>query len=148
MLSIYGKLIQVLLDKGLGSVDHELCNEELIDLRKSLLKHKENIFFHFAGEGSKENLPTIKDTHQIQWFDPFIADASMHGFLEKINGFIGNLIETCFAGIDEFQYAIFKKGFYYNKLIAQYTDDNKKQYSIAFYLSTEWKMGQGGKLRL
>lgn len=152
MLGIYETLIQGLLDKEFGSVDNWLSNEELIGLRKSLLTYQENNFFHFAGVGSKDNLQIIKDVRsdQIHWLDPAKANLFEQQFFEKIGDFTEYLNRTCYSGIDsyEFQYAIYQKGSYYKKHIDQFRDNDKRRFSIVFYLTEDWQPGDGGELRL
>ncbi|WP_046745127.1 2OG-Fe(II) oxygenase [Kordia zhangzhouensis] len=152
MLDIYEQLIQGLLDKGFGSVDNWLTHEELVGLRKSLLTHQENDHFHAAGIGNKDNLLVLKKIRndQIYWLNRTKANHWEQLFLEKIDAYVDYLNRTCFTGIQscEFQYAIYDKGSYYKKHVDRFKNDDKRQFTIVFYLSEAWKQGDGGELRL
>ena len=152
MLEIYEKLIQGLLDKGFESVDNWLTSEELICLRKSLASHQKNNNFHFAGVGNKENLQTVKiiRNDHIFWLDPSKANLCEQKFFQKIDDYVDYLNRTCYTGIRsyEFQYAIYNKGSYYKKHIDQFKNDDKRQFSVVFYLSDAWQQGDGGELVL
>ncbi len=152
MLSTYEKLIQGLLDKGFESVDSWLTNEELVCLRKSLLVHYENDDFHTAGIGNKVNLQTLEQVRNdhIYWVDFSKANAYEQLFHSKITDFIDYLNRTCFTGIQsfEFQYAVYDEGSFYKKHVDRFMNDDKRQFSVVFYLSEDWKEGDGGELRL
>lgn len=152
MLSTYEKLIQGLLDKGFESVDNWLTQEELVCLRKSLLVHYENDDFHNAGIGNRINLQTlekIRNDH-IYWVDFAKANECEQLFHSKISDFVDYLNRTCFTGIQsfEFQYAVYDEGSFYKKHVDRFVNDDKRQFSVVFYLSEDWVEGDGGELRL
>lgn len=152
MFEIYESLIEGLLEKGFGSVDHWLTSGELEGLRKSLLLHYDNDLFHSAGIGNKDNLQMIKKIRNdhIYWLDAKKANACEKLFLQKINDFTDHLNRTCFAGIHsfEFQYAVYEQGSFYKKHIDRFQNDDKRQFSLVFYLTESWKPGDGGELLL
>lgn len=152
MLNIYEKLIQGLLDKGFASVDNWLSQQELIDLRKSLFKHQEQQNFHLASIGKNENYQTLKEVRNdtIFWLNPTTANACEQQFLQKITNFTNYLNRTCFTSIrsHEFQYAIYKQGAFYKKHVDQFKNDDKRQFSMVFYLTEQWQEGDGGELLL
>ena len=138
------------MDKGFESVDNWLTPEELTCLRKTLLAHYENDRFHFAGIGNKENLQVVEKIRNdfIFWLDSSRANDCENQFLFKIGEFVQHLNRTCFAGIRsyEFQYAVYEAGSYYKKHIDQFKNDDRRQFSMVFYLSECWKEGDGGEL--
>ena len=152
MFETYETLIHGLLEKGFGSVDHWLSTEVLIGLRKSLLLRYNDDLFHSAGIGNKDNLQMIKKIRNdhIYWLDAAIANPFEKEFLQKVQGFMNYLNETCFAGIHnfEFQYAVYEKGSFYKKHVDRFMNDNKRQFSLVFYLSEAWHPGDGGELLL
>lgn len=152
MFSTYEKLIEGLLDRGFGSVDHWLSSEELDGLRKSLLMHYNQENFHLAGVGNKEALQTEKKirTDHIYWLDHSTTNPFEQQFLHKINDFVAYLNRTCFAGIAscELHYAVYQKGSYYKKHIDRFRNDDRRKFSIVFYLSENWSEGDGGELLL
>ena len=152
MFSVYEKLIQGLLEKGFGSVDNWLTPDELTCLRKSLLVHYENDDFHLAGIGNKENLQTVKKirTDQIYWLDSSKANDCETLFLNKFKDFIDYLNRTCYTGINSYElhYAVYEEGSFYKKHIDQFQNDDRRQFSVVFYLTEDWKTGDGGELIL
>lgn len=152
MLKIYEKLVQGLLDKGFESVDNWLSEDELVGLRKSLLGHLQDDHFHFAGVGNKENLQALEKIRndQIYWIDSAKINIWEESFFNKINEFTDYLNRTCYTGISshEFQYAIYDVGSYYKKHVDIFKNDDKRQFSIVFYISENWKCGDGGELRI
>ena len=152
MFETYETLIQGLLDKGFASVDHWLSAEELIGLRKSLRVHYDNDQFHLAGIGNKDQLQLIRKIRNdhIYWLDASIANPIEKQFLQKITDFTDYLNRTCFAGIRsfEFQYAVYEEGSFYKKHVDQFQNDDKRQFSMVFYLSDAWTPGDGGELLL
>lgn len=152
MLKTYEHLIQGLLEKGFASVDNWLTSTELIDLRKSLLEHQSNHNFHQAGIGNKDHLHTLTAIRNdnIFWLDPSKANATEQQFFIKVNNFIDYLNQTCYAGIRsfEFQYAIYDKGSFYKKHVDRFRNDDKRQFSMVFYLTENWFENEGGELRI
>ena len=152
MLGLYETLIDGLLEKGFQSVDNWLTNDELIGLRKSLLAHHENNCFYNAGIGNKAQLQTIKSIRNdlIFWLDPLKANAFEENFLQKINDFVAYLNRTCYTGIrsHEFQYAIYNVGAFYKKHVDTFKNDDKRKFSVVFYLTENWQPGDGGELKI
>lgn len=152
MIDTYEKLIQGLLDKGFGTVDNWLSAESLIDLRKSLLKHYEKDNFHLAGIGNRDNLQTLEKVRNdhIYWLDFLLANEVELLFKQQIDDFVNYLNRTCFAGIHnyEFHYAVYDQGSFYKKHIDRFNNDDKRRFSMVFYLSDEWLEGDGGELLL
>ena len=149
-MSTYEQLIQGLLEKGFASVDNWLAPGELDCLRKSLLIHYEQERFHSAGIGNWENLQVverIRNDH-IYWLDAKKANDCERAFLEKIDDFVQYLNRTCFAGIRsfEFQYAFYEEGSFYKKHVDRFQNDDRRQFSMVFYLSEKWHEGDGGEL--
>lgn len=152
MTETYEHLIQGLLEKGFECVDHWLSEEELQGLRESLLRHKANDDFHLAGIGNKDLLQTEKAIRndRIFWLDPHSADPWELRFFQKMEAFIDYLNRTCFTGIQsyEFQYAIYNEGSFYKRHADRFVNDDKRQFSVVFYISKGWKPGDGGELRM
>jgi SM-20-related protein len=152
VFSIYEKLIQGLLVKGFESVDDWFTADELIGLRKSLLKQYENDHFHIAGIGNKDNFQTVRTirSDRIYWIDQLNPAPSEMVFYKKINEFVDYLNQTCYAGIQshEFHYARYDVGSFYKKHIDKFKNDDKRQFSMVFYISDSWTRGNGGELMI
>lgn len=152
MLSTYEKLIQGLLDKGFESVDTWLTIEELEGLRKSLMTLYENDRFRLAGIGNKDQLQTIKNIRNdaIYWLDDNQANGIELLLKQKLNDFVQHLNSTCYAGIGsyEFHYSVYNQGSFYKKHVDRFKNDNRRKFSMVFYLSEHWQDGDGGELVL
>lgn len=138
------------MDKGFESVDNWLAPEQLACLRKSLLSNYESHRFHFAGIGNRENLQVvgrIRNDH-IFWLDPSTASECERLFLEKIDQYVQYLNRSLYSGIrsHEFQYAVYEQGSFYKKHVDRFKNDDRRQFSMVFYLTECWKEGDGGEL--
>jgi SM-20-related protein len=152
VFDIYEKLIQGLLEKGIGSVDNWFSQDELDCLRKSLLGLYENDYFHLAGIGNKDNLRAVKKIRndRVYWLNNSASTDCERQFFRKVDDFVDYLNRTCFAGIREyeFHYAVYEKGSFYLKHVDQFKNDSRRKYSLVAYLTDNWQAGDGGELLL
>lgn len=150
MLDTFEILIQGLLEKGFGSVDNWFTPRELNCLRQSLLRQYDENQFHQAGVGNKSNFQTFKAIRndQIFWLNQDQANDCEQQFFTKVDAFAAYLNRTCYAGIRsfEFHYAIYEKGTFYKKHIDQFKNDDRRVFSVVFYLTEDWQPGDGGEL--
>ena len=145
-------MIQGLLDRGFGSVDNWLSDEELDCLRKSVLSRYQDGLFHQAGIGSAENFQkatTIRND-KVLWLERPDPGTCEQAFFQKMDTFVEYLNRTCFTGIKsyEFHYAVYEKGSFYKKHIDRFKNDLSRQFSFVTYLSESWEPGDGGELLL
>jgi len=145
-------MIQGLLDKGFGSVDNWFSDSEIRSLRQSLVTHYDQKHFHEARIGKNENFQKHKliRTDQVHWLDKDIANAAETRFFDKMDGFVSYLNETCFTGLQnyEFHYAIYPSGSFYKKHVDRFKNDNSRLFSFVAYLTEKWEDGDGGELVL
>jgi SM-20-related protein len=69
-------------------------------------------------------------------------------FLLLAENFIDYLNQTCYAGINdyEFHYAVYEEGSYYKRHKDQFKNDDSRKYSLINYLNNNWEEQDGGQL--
>ena len=105
-----------------------------------------------AGIGNE----ATKDANQkmrgdkIYWMDKRHDNVFEQAFLQQIEDFIDRLNQTCFTGINgyEFHYAVYEEGSSYKKHIDQFKNDSNRKYSLINYLNENWLEEDGGQLRM
>lgn len=150
MEEIYESLIQDLMDKGFGSVDHWFDAQEINELRKALLTRYEEEQFKLAGVGDKFNVQKVTAIRndEIKWLNKDSQIPVEQHFFSKIDAFVAYLNYTCFAGIRsyEFHYAVYDEGSFYKRHSDQFNNDDRRRFSFVMYLSQDWQEGDGGEL--
>lgn len=152
MEQIYEQMIQSLLEKGFGSVAGWFSGDEVSQLRQALLNRYEDDAFRLAGIGNKFQEQTVKSIRndQIHWLykKDLVEDEKI--FFEKLEGFVAYLNRTCFAGIQdyEFHYAVYEPGSFYQRHVDKFNNDDRRKFSMVFYLNEAWTEGDGGELMI
>lgn len=87
---------------------------------------------------------------KILWLEKTSANPAEVSFLLLINSFMEFLNQTCYAGIQdfEFHYALYEKGSFYKRHLDQFSHNDSRIYSVIIYLNEDWKQGDGGELIL
>src|ERR1700741_5276506 len=107
-------LIDSYLDNNIG-IDARFLSKALSDgLHQNILQLQKEDKMNTAGIGNNE----IKDTNQqirsdsIYWMDKKNENIFEQEFLSQIEDFIGHLNDTCYTGINsyEFHYAVYEEG--------------------------------------
>ena len=152
MQSNFEDLIASFLEKRIG-----VSNDFLpVDLASQLKRNLENLYkkkaLKVAGIGNDHLLnqdETIR-RDKIFWLDK--KDKNIHEglFFKLIDAFVLYLNETCFAGIQsyEFHYALYEKGAFYKKHFDQFKTDNGRAFSMVIYLNEGWGSKDGGELKI
>ncbi len=85
---------------------------------------------------------------QIYWLEKKNKQQEELGFLDHMEQFISYLNETCYTGINayEFHYALYEKGSFYSRHKDQFRNNNQRKYSIVSYLNNDWLEADGGQL--
>ncbi len=103
-----------------------------------------------AGIGNNAKLLTNKSIRSdvIYWLDRKHDDIHENSFFDLIDAFVKHLNMTCFAGITgyEFHYAYYDKGSSYKRHLDQFKNDQKRAFSVIFYLNENWCSADGGQL--
>ena len=143
-------LIDHYLETKIG-VDKSFLTEKLSNgLQQNLLRLLEEEQMTLAGIGNEK----VKDPGQqirsdkIYWMDKSHQNMYELEFLQLVENFIERLNETCYAGINdyEFHYALYEEGSFYKRHKDQFRNDADRKYSLISYLNQGWTDEDGGQL--
>ena len=152
MYQPFDLLINSYLENKVG-IDTGFLSDALSKgLQKNILQLENDGLLQSAGIGNE----SIKDNQQkmrgdkIYWMDKEHDNVFEQEFLHQIEGFIDHLNNTCYTGINdyEFHYALYEQGSSYKKHKDQFKNDNNRKYSLINYLNENWEEENGGKLKL
>ena len=148
---MYEAIIADLLKQQYSVVDGFFSNEEVENLRSSLLQKYEEEEFKKAAIGNQFNELIIKAIRGdfISWIDESEANKDEIPFFTSVEDFTNYLNRTCFLGIREreFHYALYPKGTYYKRHLDTFQNDDSRKLSIVCYLNDEdWLPEYGGEL--
>lgn len=148
---MYEAIIDDLLKQQYSVVDGFFTNEEVEDLRSSLLQKYEEEEFKKAAIGNQFNELIVKSIRGdfISWIDERKANRKELPFFTSVENFTNYLNSTCFLGIceREFHYALYPEGTYYKRHLDTFQNDDSRKLSIVCYLNDEdWLPEFGGEL--
>lgn len=151
--SQYEYLISELLKNKYAIIDNFFSNEQVLELRESLLNKYEEERFKKAAIGNHLNETIAKEIRgdKILWIDETKQNKAESLFFNKINDLVSYLNRTCFLGIlfKEFHYAVYQKGTFYKRHIDTFQNDDRRKLSFVCYLNSEnWSLQNGGELVL
>lgn len=150
---LYEQIIDDLMRQKFSIADHFFSSEEVIALRKSLLKKFEEDQFKKSAIGNQANeqiLDAVRGDF-IFWLDETNANAAEKLYFDRINDFVQYLNRTCFLGIQdkEFHYALYPEGTFYKRHLDTFQNDSRRKLSMVCYLNEEhWQMDFGGELTI
>ncbi|MFK7924036.1 MAG: 2OG-Fe(II) oxygenase [Bacteroidia bacterium] len=148
----FERLIAGLVEEHFGIVGNFLSPELYQQLRLRLNVQRDALQFHNAGIGKKETQSIDQKVRgdQICWLDKAAGNPAELAFLAMIDAFILYLNRTCYTGIQssEFHFAIYPIGSFYRRHLDQFRLDDKRKYSMVFYLNDDWEAADGGELLL
>ena len=150
MHQTYDCLIDSYLENKVGIAKHFLNTELTANLKANLMRLFASEQLQKAGIGNNSKL--IKNeqirTDKIYWLDRKHEDIFENDFFDLIDDFVLYLNRTCYTGITdyEFHYALYEKGSFYKRHLDQFKDNNRRAFSMIFYLNIDWKIGNGGEL--
>jgi SM-20-related protein len=145
-------LIDSYLENKIG-IDTGFMTQSLSEgLRQNILQLQSENRMAVAGIGND----MVTDRHQkirgdkIYWMDKSHSNSFEKEFLELVNDFVGHLNETCYTGINsyEFHYAVYEEGNFYKRHKDQFRNDSNRKYSLISYLNEDWKEEDGGQLQI
>ena len=152
MEKVFDALIENFIENKIGISEFFLSKKLSSELSSNLLKHFNfgNLILAGTGTLAKINSSNLVRGDKIYWLDRSHNNASENVFLEIIDALIIYLNRTCYTGITdyEFHYTLYEIGTYYKKHLDQFATNDKRKYSIIFYLNENWKTDDGGELSL
>jgi SM-20-related protein len=145
-------LIDSYLSDRIGIAPSFLTQKLANGLRQNIVQLQQDELMTAAGIGNAE----IKDANQIMrsdkiyWLDKKHENAFENEFLQHAENFIDRLNNTCYAGINgyEFHYAVYEEGSFYKRHIDQFKNNNHRKFSLITYLNEDWQYTDGGQLQV
>ncbi len=100
-----------------------------------------------GNEVLKDKAQTMR-SDKIYWMDKTHNNAFENEFLQLAEDFIGHLNETCYTGINdyEFHYALYEEGSSYKRHKDQFKNNSNRKFSLINYLNNDWTEQDGGQL--
>ncbi|MBP93737.1 MAG: oxidoreductase [Flavobacteriaceae bacterium] len=149
----YERIITDILNQKYSLVENFFTEQEVLELRQSLLDKHEADVFKKAAIGNRVNEVIEKSIRGdvILWIDENRADSLEAAFFSKINNLVAYLNKTCFLGIlhKEFHYALYPEGTYYKRHLDTFQNDDRRKLSFVCYLNEDgWLPENGGELVL
>ncbi|MDP1813603.1 MAG: 2OG-Fe(II) oxygenase [Leadbetterella sp.] len=150
MQEVFDALIDgYLLDK-VGISENFLGLALTQNLKENLVKlfEEKKLISAKTGNGNETNLNALVRSDKIFWLDRIHENPNENAFFDVMDAFVLFLNQTCYTGITsyEFHYALYEKGSFYKKHLDQFKSNASRQYTMIFYLNTDWKLDDGGEL--
>ena len=146
----FDQLINSFIDNNVGIADKFLPKELCSSLKQNIALLLQEDKMKFAGIGNDKfaNATQQMRGDKIFWLDKENENKYELKFLQLIENFIEHLNETCYTGINdyEFHYAVYEPGTVYKKHKDQFKTDNNRKFSLICYLNDDWVEADGGQL--
>ena len=146
----FDQLINTFIDNNVGISDKFLPKELCSSLQQNIALLLQEDKMKFAGIGNDQfaNATQQMRGDKIFWLDKKNENKHEQAFLQLIENFIEHLNETCYTGINdyEFHYAVYEPGTVYKKHKDQFKTDNNRKFSLICYLNDDWVEADGGQL--
>jgi SM-20-related protein len=111
---------------------------------------------HGAGNFKRASIGHSREAHdairsdEIHWLERGDLNTAQIALWRKIDRLIKVFNRTLFLGLRDFEghYAIYPKGGLYARHLDRFRDDGDRMVSFILYLNRDWKIQDGGKLRV
>jgi SM-20-related protein len=145
-------LIDSYLSNHIGIAPSFLTQKLSAGLQQNILQLQKDELMMAAGIGNEE----VKDANQkmrtdkIYWLDKKHDNPFENEFLQHAEDFIDRLNNTCYAGINayEFHYAVYEEGSFYKRHKDQFKNNDHRKFSLITYLNEDWLAADGGQLQV
>jgi SM-20-related protein len=105
---------------------------------------------HLANIGNSSAIDSNQKfrTDKIHWLDKKNDNVFENEFLNEMAKFITRLNETCYTGINdfEFHFAVYEEGAFYKRHKDQFKNDDHRKFSMVSYLNNDWNNNDCGDL--
>lgn len=133
-------------------LDDFLSKVEVEALLGAIQVHQEEENFRKAGIGNAHLFQVKKEVRGdfIKWIEPSDALPASLDFLARVEDLRIQFNRLLFLSLRDFEahYAIYPKGTFYEAHLDQFQTSLARKISIACYLNTNWKEGDGGELAI
>lgn len=152
MEKIFDCLIDSFIVDKVGIAENFLSVSLAAHLKDNLIGLFENKKLLNAGVGNDTvvNQNKLIRSDVIYWLDRNHNNQHENDFFDLMDKFVVYLNRTCYTGITgyEFHYTLYESGTFYKKHIDQFQSNGSRQYSMIMYLNSDWKVEDGGELRI
>jgi len=149
---IFDCLIDSFIVDKVGIAENFLSVPLAAHLKDNLIGLFENKKLLNAGVGNDTviNQDKLIRSDVIYWLDRKHNNQHENDFFDLMDKFVVYLNRTCYTGITgyEFHYTLYESGTFYKKHIDQFQSNGSRQYSMIMYLNSDWKVEDGGELRI
>jgi Rps23 Pro-64 3,4-dihydroxylase Tpa1-like proline 4-hydroxylase len=146
----FENLIAGYLNTRIGITEDFLSKILTAKLKENLLALSAQNNLVAAGTGNSKEIQHDSEVRSdaIYWLDRKHNNNCENEFFDRIDNFISYLNETCYAGINayEFQYSFYEKGSFYKKHVDRFKNNSSRVFSMVTYLNSDWKYEDGGHL--
>ena len=146
----FDQLINSFIDTKIGIATHFLSADLTKKMQQNIKELQQDGSMKFAGIGNDKIAAATQQMRgdKIFWLDKKNNNPNELEFLNRIEAFIKHLNETCYTGINdyEFHYAVYEPGTAYKKHKDQFKSDNNRKFSLICYLNDDWATADGGQL--
>jgi SM-20-related protein len=150
MDEVFGLMIDDYLEHQIGISENILSLSLSGQLTENLQKlfKEEKLQNAKIGNTQNANLNESVRKDKIYWLDRIHENQAENDFFDIMDKLVKYLNQTCYTGITsyEFHYAFYEPGSFYKKHLDQFNNNSSRQYTLIFYLNTDWKSSDGGEL--
>lgn len=148
----FDQLADDLSEKGYGTIEHFLSDQEFLQIKEVADSHKEEGNFKKAGIGTAQDFQIDKQIRgdYIRWIDPAKAATATQLYVNRMRDLLQYINRTCFLSLKdvELHYTVYPVGTVYQRHLDQFRHDDHRRLSVICYLNKDWKPEHGGQLRL
>ncbi|MBC7555227.1 MAG: 2OG-Fe(II) oxygenase [Taibaiella sp.] len=145
----FEELIEGYITGNIGISAHFLNKPLAAALHHNLVNLNNNRHLEKAGIGNaiKDNFQKIR-SDKTSWLSEDSDNSAEREFLDTMAQFMGYLNETCYTGLNafEFHYALYEPGTFYGRHRDRLRNDDARKFSIISYLNENWLTAEGGQL--
>lgn len=148
----FERVVQQILEQDRAVIDGFFPDQILFSLRDRIaqLQSEDALRPAAVGAAGQKEVHTEIRSDFIRWWPDAPEHPAERAFLEDVEALASYLNETCFTGIQrwEFMYAVYPPGAHYERHVDDFKNKNARKFSIVTYLNEAWQPGQGGELVL
>ncbi len=148
MEDIFNNLVNAYLADKIGISENFLSVHLAKNLKDNLVQLDLDKKLLAAKTGNNALLNPLIRSDKIFWLDRNHQNLAENAFLDIMDALVLYLNTSCYTGITsyEFHYSLYEKGSFYKKHLDQFTSNASRQYTMIFYLNTDWTLADGGEL--
>lgn len=140
-----------LAETGFAIVPDFLSSAEVQSIVESdeFTQHKLHFRKAAVGQATRQVNESVRGDY-IQWIDPATASSGERMYLHRLQELISYLNSDLFLSLKEVELhrTVYPIGTLYQRHKDQFRNDDHRKLSIICYLNKDWKMEEGGQLRL